>query len=294
MPVPRLADMAGLFKSAAVLGVAAEATAGAVSSLRPRFGEETAETVGMATSSASPRAPHIPTPSTGPTRRRLLDLFCCAGGAGRGYQLAGFEVVGVDIAPQPRYAGDLFFQGDAIDLGARMLTEPARYGAFHAVHASPPCQAHSLLQRQNKREYADFIPQTRELLDSSGLPYIIENVEGAPLHDPVRLCGAMFPELRVYRHRLFESNVRLQVPPHPRHTSKTFTYDKRKKHYGLPITPDSFIQVTGGGNAPVADKARAMGITWMTGRELNEALPPAYTQLLGVQLLSAASTADAA
>ena len=132
---------------------------------------------------------------------RLLDLFCCAGAGARGYAAVGFDVVGVDIAAQPRYPY-AFVQADAIEAGRILLAT----GLFAAAHASPPCQAHTDLQKQSKRAYLDFIPQTRELLQSSGLPYIIENVEGAPLLDPVLLCGAMFPELRVYRHRLFESN----------------------------------------------------------------------------------------
>lgn len=213
---------------------------------------------------------------------RLLDLFCCAGGAARGYQRAGFYVVGVDIAPQPRYAGDEFVQGGAIRMGAKLLATEH----YDAVHASPPCQAHSDLQKQSKRHYEDFIAPTRELLDAFGLPYIIENVEGAPLFNPVVLCGAMFPELRVYRHRLFESNIALDVAPHPRHVAKCFTHDKRKAHYGAPVTDDTFFQVTGGGNPTVAQKARAMDIYWMTGRELNEAIPPAYTEHLGAQLMA--------
>jgi DNA (cytosine-5)-methyltransferase 1 len=212
----------------------------------------------------------------------LLDLFCCAGGAAVGYRRAGFDVIGVDISPQPRYPFPLVL-GDAIEQGRQLI----RTGRFAAVHASPPCQAHSDLQKQSKLAYADFIPATRELLRESGLPYIIENVEGAPLLDPVTLCGAMFPELRVYRHRLFESNVHLAVPAHPRHVAKTFTHDKRKAHYGQPMTDAMFVQVTGGGNALVADKLRAMGIDWMTGSEANQAIPPAYTEFLGHQLLAA-------
>lgn len=212
---------------------------------------------------------------------RLLDLCCGAGAAARGYQQAGFEVVGVDIEPQPRYAGDAFFRGDALDRGVEFL----QGFMFDAVHISPPCQAHSDLQKQSKRYYVDLIPAARVLCRMSGLPYVIENVEGAPLRDPVRLCGAMFPELRVYRHRLFETNWPLVAPEHPRHVELTYTHDKRKAHYGLPLDLDTMrVQVTGGGNAPVWAKARAMGVDWMTGRELNEAIPPAYTRHIGEQL----------
>jgi DNA (cytosine-5)-methyltransferase 1 len=217
-------------------------------------------------------------------RPLLVDGFCGAGGAAEGYYRAGFDVIGVDINAQPRYPFP-FIQGDALEVIGNLLNRG--HLPFSGLHASPPCQAHSDLQKQSKIVYADFIEPTRELLMARGIPYVIENVEGAPLRNPVLLCGAMFPELRVYRHRLFESNVALMTPPHPRHTALTFTHDKRKRHYGQPMTADSFVQVTGGGNAPVKDKLRAMGIDWMTGREVNEAIPPAYTEYLGAQLMAA-------
>lgn len=221
-------------------------------------------------------------------RPRLLDLFCCAGGAARGYQHAGFEVVGVDIAAQPRYAGDEFYRGDAIVVAEAAL-RLGHLGQFDAIHASPPCQAHSDLQRQSKRHYEDFIPATRELCEESGLPYIIENVEGAPLVGPVVLCGTMFPGLRVLRHRLFESNIPLWVPTHTDIHPLVFTHDKRKAHYGRLDQDTSFVQVTGGGNCSIRNAREAMGIDWMTKQELNEALPPAYTEFLGRQLLDAVS-----
>jgi DNA (cytosine-5)-methyltransferase 1 len=162
---------------------------------------------------------------------RLLDLFCCAGGAARGYQRAGFDVWGVDIARQPRYVGDHFTQGDAVQVVAQFLLDNGYY-RFDAIHASPPCQAHSDLQKQSKRSYRDWIPEVRTLLEASHLPYVIENVEGAPLLDPITLCGTQFPGLRVLRHRLFESNLPLVAPSHhPRHPL-VFTRDKRKAHYG--------------------------------------------------------------
>jgi DNA (cytosine-5)-methyltransferase 1 len=221
-------------------------------------------------------------------RPLLLDLFCCAGGAAEGYRRAGFDVIGVDIAPQPNYPYE-FVQADALDVLRRLLAGERVGGYvladFAAIHASPPCQAHSDLQKQSKRFYRDFIPQTRELLEQTGLPYVIENVEGAPLRDPVVLCGTMFPGLRVLRHRLFEASVPLTAPPHPDGHPLVFTYDRRKAHYGRLDQNTSFVQVTGGGNCTVANKASAMGIDWMTGRELNEAIPPAYTEFLGRQLL---------
>jgi DNA (cytosine-5)-methyltransferase 1 len=219
---------------------------------------------------------------------RLLDLFCCAGGAATGYHRAGFEVVGVDIEPQPNYPY-AFIQADALDALAR-LAEGFTYRGwllsdFDAIHASPPCQAHSDLQKQSKREYPDFIEPIRELLIASDLPYVIENVEGAPLDEPIVLCGTMFPGLRVLRHRLFESNVPLTAPAHPSHPL-VFTHDKRKAHYGQLDQDTSFVQVTGGGNCTVANKRAAMGVLWMTGREANEAIPPDYTEYVGRQLLS--------
>jgi DNA (cytosine-5)-methyltransferase 1 len=217
-------------------------------------------------------------------RPRLLDLFCCAGGAAVGYQRAGFDVVGVDIEPQPNYPVE-FVQMDAVVALRELVVGIGDWGAVDAIHASPPCQAHSDLQKQSKRFYEDFIPQTRELLIESGLPYVIENVEGAPLINPITLCGSTFPGLRVLRHRLFESNVPLIAPPHPAKHPLVFTHDKRKAHYGLLDQDTAFVQVTGGGNCSVANKADAMGIDWMTGRELNEALPPAYTEWIGRQLI---------
>ena len=156
-------------------------------------------------------------------------------------------------------------------------------GGYDMVHASPPCQKYSDLAKRTGLEYPDLIGPTREMLEDSGLPYIIENVDTAPLKDPIMLCGAMFPDLRVYRHRLFESNLDLVAPQHPKHEALVFTHDKRKNHYGQPMTESSFVQVTGGGNASIADKRRAMGIDWMIHKEINEAIPPAYTQYLGEQ-----------
>lgn len=213
-------------------------------------------------------------------RPRLLDLFCCAGGAAMGYDRAGFEVVGVDIDPQPRYPFE-FIQSDALALDSAFLA------SFDAIHASPPCQSYSDLAKRNGNAHMwpRLVEPVREMLRSTGLPYIIENVEGAPLEDPVVLCGTMFPPLRVIRHRLFESNVNLEVPPHGKHPL-VFTHDKRKRHYGQLDQDTSFVQVTGGGNCSIVNAKDAMGIEWMTKNELNESIPPAYTEFLGVQLFS--------
>lgn len=233
------------------------------------------------------------------SKPRLLDLFCGAGGIAKGYQRAGFHVVGIDIEPQPNYCGDEFYHADAL-----AMVQDVRYGCWHesstktslkgmldrclghfdAVHASPPCQAHSDLQRQNKRTYPELIEPTRELLIASGLPYVIENVEGAPLLDPIMLCGTMFPGLRVLRHRLFETNFSISPPHHTTKHPRVFTYDKRKAHYGKLDQDTSFVQVTGGGNCRIANARLAMGIDWMTKAEINEAIPPAYSEYVGKAL----------
>lgn len=216
-------------------------------------------------------------------RPKLLDLFCKAGGAAAGYHAAGFFVVGIDQHWQPNYP---FFQRreTLYDEQEHAFVCWIREN-FDAVHASPPCQAHTDLQRQSKRDYPCFIEATRRILTRTGLPFVIENVEGAPLINPVKLCGTMFPELRVLRHRLFEVNFPLWAPdckPHP----LVFTHDKRKAHYGKLDQNTSFVQVTGGGNCSKANAADAMRIDWMTKEELNEAIPPAYTRFIGRQLLN--------
>lgn len=196
-----------------------------------------------------------------------------------GYHRAGFEVVGVDIDPQPNFPFE-FIQADALGLSMDFLE------SFDAIHASPPCQSYSDLAKRNGNGHMwpRLIEPVREMLDATGLPYIIENVEGAPLLDPVVLCGTMFPPLRVIRHRLFESNIELQEPEHGKHPL-VFTHDKRKGHYGKLDQNVSFVQVTGGGNCSIANAKAAMGIDWMTKNELNESIPPAYTEFLGKQLI---------
>lgn len=212
---------------------------------------------------------------------RVLDLCCGAGGASWGYHLTGATVTGVDIAPQPRYPFP-FHQADA-------LTFPL--DGYDVVHASPPCQRFSDLAHRNgnAHEWPDLIAPLRERLQAWGGVYVIENVEGAPLHDPITLCGTMFPTLRVIRHRLFECNRQLVAPPHRKHPL-VFTHDKRKPHYGKLDQARAFVQVTGGGNATVANKRAAMDIGWMNGAELNEAIPPAYTQWVGRLLAVAIGT----
>lgn len=226
---------------------------------------------------------HVSVRSNGSGSReklRLLDLFCCAGGAGVGYSQAGFEVVGVDVKPQPHYPFE-FLKADALKL------DPEFIASFDAIHASPPCQSYSDLAKRNGNADAwpRLIEPVREMLIRSGLPYIIENVEGAPLLNPIILCGTMFKGLRVIRHRLFETNFAILTPPHGRHPI-CHTFDKRKGQYGKTDEMRDFVSVNGGGNCSVAAARSAMGIAWMTKNELNEAIPPAYTQLIGDQLLN--------
>ncbi len=210
---------------------------------------------------------------------KILDLFCCAGGAGLGYSQAGFEVVGVDIDKQPNYPFK-FIQADALTLDSKFIA------SFDAIHASPPCQSYSDLAKRNGNadEWPRLIEPVRDILKRSGLPYVIENVDGAPLINPVVLCGTMFPGLRVLRHRLFEANFPIIAPPHGKHP-KVHTWDKRKSHFGKTDEWKDFVQVTGGGNCTIAAARDAMGINWMTKNEINEAIPPAYTKLIGEQLL---------
>lgn len=196
-----------------------------------------------------------------------------------GYHQAGFEVVGVDIEPQPRYPF-AFIQADVMSLGVDFLR------SFDALHFSPPCQRYSDLAKRNGNghEHPDLVGPTRAMAKASGLPFVIENVDGAPLIDPVTLCGTMFPPLRVLRHRLFETNWLLVPPAHPKHPL-VYTMDKRKNHYGKLDEMQAFVQVTGGGNCSKAAASDAMGIDWMTKDELNQAIPPAFTRFIGEQMM---------
>ena len=199
---------------------------------------------------------------------RMLDLCCGPGGAGAGYHAAGFDVVGVDITPQPRYPFT-FIQADA-------LTFPL--DGFDAIHASPPCQEYSALHaRYPDRQYPDILADMRARLIASGLPWVIENVMPAPLHYGITLCGSMFG-LRTYRHRRFETSWLCFQPHHPPHTARTATKRRREAwRAGM------HISVTGDVGTYIGREA--MGIEWMTGAELSQAIPPAYTEWIGRQLL---------
>lgn len=199
------------------------------------------------------------------TRRpRALDLYCCAGGAGMGLWRAGFDVVGVDIAPQPHYPFE-FRQSDAFDLS------PDYMASFDFIWASPPCQAHTLAQRIRKNVHPDRIESTRSMLKFLMKPYCIENVVGAPLVEPIELCGAMFG-LKVYRHRLFECSFPIKAPRHPEHVAPL-------RKMGRKPEPGDFMHVVGNFSG-VRQAREAMGIDWMVRDELREAIPPAFSQYI--------------
>lgn len=205
------------------------------------------------------------------TRPELLDLYCCAGGAGMGYHRAGFNVTGVDIKPQPHYPFK-FIQADALEY-------VAKYGwMYDAIHSSPPCQDYSVTKSLHDNVYPDLVAPTRAALKATGKPYVIENVAGAPLIEPLILCGTMFG-LRVIRHRLFEISPRLYFPPAPcNHVYKTAKRGEFDRGQGGYIT-------VAGHNFEVEFARAAMGIDWMTQAELAQSIPPAFTQYVGEHLI---------
>lgn len=196
-----------------------------------------------------------------------LDLYCCQGGASQGLADAGFQIVGVDIVAQPNYPFP-FICADAI------TTLPAN---FDFVWASPPCQAHTLAQRIQGNEHPDLIEPTRAMLRAAGIPYVIENVVGAPLENPIMLCGAMFG-LRTYRHRLFECFFPVSQPPHPKH-------DAPNRKMGRPVRDGEMMHIVG--NFSGVQKARdIMGTQWMTRDGLREAIPPAFAKYIGLSAIA--------
>lgn len=210
---------------------------------------------------------------------KLLDLFCCAGGAGAGYSQAGFDVTGVDINPQPRYPYR-FIQADAVEY----LREHGH--EYDAIHASPPCQAFSAMKHMpDAKVHPELIEPTRELLQKLDVPWVIENVVGAPMNDPVVLCGTMFglgaEGFSLRRHRQFESNIKLAAPRPCNHDRMTIGI------YGGHVRCRSgkYWRNTGA-DFPGYDKKKlameAMGNTWwMTMNQMSEAIPPAYTRHIG-------------
>jgi DNA (cytosine-5)-methyltransferase 1 len=209
------------------------------------------------------------------TRPLLLDLFSGAGGAAVGYHRAGFDVIGVDIAPQPNFPFR-FVQGDALDV----LTGSSELWRVAAIHASPPCQAYSRSaqsQRNAGKEYPDLLGPTRELLQQTGLPWVIENVPGAPMRPDFKLCGCHF-RLELRRERWFETSWTAFELSHPHHHPHPVP---SVVGHGTP----SWVRRQLGYNPTIADYRASMGIDWMNRDELSQAIPPAYTEHIGRQLL---------
>jgi len=226
---------------------------------------------------------------------RLLDLFCGAGGAAMGYHRAGFEVYGIDNRPQPHYPFP-FLQMDALDAMDRLIRgegltfsngETLYMADFDAYHASPPCQEYSVLKSLKSKTFAKLVEPVRERLIATGKPYVIENVVGSPLVNPLLLCGTMF-DLRVQRHRLFETNPEIYFLPFScNHWGRVQPRnDKRGESKVACLEKYPFLTVTGH-DFRNRDGSKAMGIDWMNNHELAEAIPPAYTEFIGKYLLEA-------
>jgi DNA (cytosine-5)-methyltransferase 1 len=221
-------------------------------------------------------------------RPLLLDLFCGAGGCAVGYHRAGFDVVGVDLHPQPRYPFE-FHQADALEFLAKHGHE------FDAIHASPPCQLYSAANNiHGRKDHPDLIGPTREALVSVGRPWVIENVPRAPLLSPATVCGLALG-LGVRRHRLFEASFLLfgtQCGDHRQDYAIVFGggVRGRAKQIGRTVKGGPIIR------RPTLSLARgkaSMGIEWMTCDELSQAIPPAYTHYVGRQLLTRVRPNDA-
>jgi|SRR5688572_1142010 len=221
--------------------------------------------------------------------RRVLDLFCCAGGATRGYQLAGFHVTGIDIMPRPNYCGDTFVQADALVFLKEVIAS-GDIAQYHLIHASPPCQAACAMTMGTNnskgwgRDHQQLVPATRELLDLAGVPYVIEQPQGhgGLIRTDLRLCMDMFrsgPPPWVQRHRDFElSGFTVTQPRHRRHEGRV----RGMRHGEVFDGPYVAAYGNGGGKATVAEMQHAMGIGWTSVREeLTEAIPPAYTRFIG-------------
>jgi DNA (cytosine-5)-methyltransferase 1 len=219
---------------------------------------------------------------------RLLDLFCAAGGAAMGYYRAGFEVVGVDINRQPHYPFR-FIQHDALSVLRTYIADPLMDGPFDAVHASPPCQAYTRKaadwgrKRNYWAEHPDLLGPTREMLKATGLPYVIENVPGAPIDAQVMLCGTMFPPPGVtgktlIKHRLFEANWSLPMAPadciHDERVYNPWSGKGRSAEKLRDAQGTSWIPMSGGAS-------RKAGVTG----DLFNAIPPSYTEHIGRALV---------
>ncbi|MFC8493262.1 DNA methylase [Streptomyces sp. NPDC057235] len=222
------------------------------------------------------------------TQPLLLDLFCCAGGAAMGYRRAGFDIVGIDIAPRPNYPFT-FVRADALEYLAGLIAT-GEIERFALVHTSPPCQAGCALTVGTNRSkgwggtHVDLVPPTRVLLEASGLPYVIEQPNGrAEIRKDLTLCGEQF-SLGVLRHRNFElGRWSVARPVHPKHRGRVRGW----RHGEFFDGPYVAAYGNGGGKPSVPELQTAMGITWTDVREeLTEAIPPAYTHWIGTQFLA--------
>lgn len=220
---------------------------------------------------------------------RILDAYCCIGGATRGYRDLGAHVTGVDIVAQPDYCGDVFVQGDAVEY---ILTHGHR---FDFIHASPPCQGEGAPAKGTNaarnaatgRTYPRLIAPTRAALEATGRPYVVENVAGSTVRKDLWLCGEMF-SLGVIMHRYFEcgGGFTVEQPAHPRHRGRVRGW-RHGVYYDGPYVA---AYGHGGGKASVAEMQRAKGITWSSDHlGLREALPPAYTRFIGAALCAVLS-----
>lgn len=207
--------------------------------------------------------------------KRALDLFCCAGGATRGLQLAGYEVTGVDKNPQPRYIGDRFFQDDAM---AWLRGEREPLSSFDLIWASPPCQRYSQITPKEKRgNHPDLLPEALEILRVQPVPYIVENVDGTQIYmrNPIMLCGSMFG-LPLQRHRWFEIG-----------NTEAFFLLPPCNHSEPPVLITGTTRRLINGKRrefSLAECAAAAGIDWMRRIDLDEAIPPAYSKFLAEQI----------
>ncbi len=226
---------------------------------------------------------------------KLLDLFCGGGGAAKGYQLAGFYVVGIDNRPQPHYCGDEFYQSDAFDYLATHHKE------FDGFHASSPCQEYSqsrylrnhmaMLRGVNPKVRNKLLPEVRKALINTCKPWVNENVEHAPMPAAIVLCGTMFG-LPLLRHRAFETSFMVFVPGicnHPEgfysviggHVRGHGSFDSGKTYVDSKGTIRRRERM-----ARKQDGIDAMGINWLTLKEMSEAIPPAYTEYIGKQFIN--------
>lgn len=224
----------------------------------------------------------------------VLDLYSCAGGSGMGFARAGFEPVGIDIEYQGSYPFE-FHQEEALAYLTKVLDNDMRLPdgrRVHAVNASPPCQSYTALAKgtnNNSDAHPRLIEPTRELLQETGVPWLIENVVGAPLIKPVTLCGEMFG-MDVIRHRWFETNWGLAQPKHVKHRGKVAGYRHGVWTTRGPDAPYYAIYGNGGGKGTLAEWKQAMGIDWMrTKAEIAEAIPPAFAQHIATEMLAVLS-----